>query len=306
MDFSDVERVVILGGAGFIGTRLGLALMERGCIVSSVDTAYDPNNIKYGQYIKPYKNLLDESTMIIHLASIVGVANVEQDPMGTIETTYQTVKDIIPYCDGTRKVLYASTSEVCADGDLTAEWNPIKVDNIDNIRSSYKLVKLLAENMILSNGGIVIRPFNITGVGQTIEKAVIPKMVHDALTTGVIKIYGTGGQIRSFMSIDDAITAIIHVLDTHDNADIKSGKIKNAIYNIGNERNEATMSDIAWIIQEKLNPRPTIEKIPFSEVYPKSIDIDTRVPTTDKVGIRFDFNLDKIIDEIIEDQINEK
>lgn len=293
------EKVVIIGGGGFIGTHLGRRMMELGHKVSSVDIAYDPDDLKYGQYLKPHKNLLEESTIIIHLASVVGVGNVEQDQMGTIDTTYQTVKDILPYCDGSRKILYASTSEVCADGDNTAESNPVRIDKIDNIRSSYKLTKLLAENMILSKGGMVIRPFNVTGVGQTIEKAVIPKMINDGMKLGVIKVYASGTQVRSFMGIDDACTAILHVLDTHDN-----DKADNGIYNIGNDRNKICMLDLALAIQIRLGTEPKVEHVGFASIHPKSFEIYNRVPVIDKIGLKFDYNLTEMIDEMIEDQRN--
>ena len=319
-------RVVITGGAGFIGSHLASAYLQKGMEVAIIDnlSTGSAENILYLQKNPehqkrlsvtidtilnplPMAELIGSADLVFHLAAAVGVRYILENPLESIKTNIQGTEMVLNLSSRfNKKVLIASSSEVYGK-HLHAPL--VETDNIiygpsTKSRWSYAASKLMDEFTALayhSTKGlkvIITRLFNTVGPRQTgAYGMVIPRFVEQALKNLPITVYGDGTQTRTFTFVDDVIHALMKLM--------RHEKAIGEIFNIGGTR-EITILNLAEKIIEKTNSKSVIRKIPYEEAFKKDFeDMQRRVPSIDKlrsfIGFEPKTDLDTILDNIIDD-----
>ena len=315
-------HVLITGGAGFIGTHLTRALLERGDTVSVLDNlstgSFD--NIRefashplYAFAIDDLSNALvldrltSQADAVVHLAAAVGVQLVVDRPTETIETNVLGTHAVLAaarryHC----RTLIASTSEVYGKGVRVpfGEEDDLLLGASSRSRWSYAASKLLDEFLGLAAHRefdlpvTIVRFFNTVGPGQTGRYGmVVPRFVRAALRVEPIPVYGDGNQSRCFCHVRDTVRAVVKLLD---HPEFTSGEI----YNIGSSQ-EVTISQLAQTVLERTGSQSAIQYIPYSEAYaPGFEDMRRRVPDTTKlrnaIGWAPKYDLNQILDDVVE------
>ena len=254
IEYMKNQRIVITGGAGFIGSHLTSTLVEMGNDVVVVDILLRGNKIPKEVQSKIEFHQVDVcdfdamakickgADLIFHFAAILGVDIVADNPIETMETEVNGMQSIAHAAstNGISKLIYASTSGVY--GHLALEQSVSEEILIDP-RTSYAMAKRYNEIYLASlfeeKGvhSVALRFFNIYGLRQD-NRMVIPRFIEQAFAGDPLTVYGTGEQTRDFTYIDDAIKATIHLAKS-----VKGFEI----YNIANEK-EATILDLAQTI----------------------------------------------------------
>ena len=318
-----VKRYLITGGAGFIGSYLAEALLQRGDKVHVIDDLstgaignirHLKDNPNFGYTLDSITNesalaeLVDESDAIVHLAAAVGVELIVQSPVRTIETNVAGTEVVLKWAAKKgKKVLLASTSEVYGkstnipfreDADLVL--GPSFMG-----RWSYACSKLLDEFLALAYyrerdlPTIIVRFFNTVGPRQTGRYGmVIPRFVRAALRNEPIQVYGDGQQSRCFTYVGDAVWAIMQLLD-HPEA-------IGQIFNVGNPE-EVTIYELAELVIHLSRSSSKIMCIPYDQAYEAGFeDMRRRVPSIDKIqkltNYKPSLNLNGILRAVIENE----
>jgi len=319
-------RVVITGGAGFIGSHLASACLEKGKEVSIIDnlSTGSMDNIRYLQKDPEHQKrlsvtidtilnpltmaeLIGSADMVFHLAAAVGVRYILENPLESIKTNIQGTEMVLNLCSRfNKKVLITSSSEVYGK-HLHAPL--VETDNIiygpsTKSRWSYAASKLMDEFTALayhSTKGlkvIITRLFNTVGPRQTgAYGMVIPRFVEQALKNLPVTVYGDGSQTRTFTFVDDVVHALMELM--------KHEKAIGEIFNVGGTQ-EISIHDLACKIIEKTDSKSVIEKIPYEKAFKKDFeDMQRRVPSINKlksfIGFEPKTDLDSILTDVIDD-----
>ena len=314
-------RILITGGAGFIGSHLAEAFLSRGDEVLILDdlSTGSMENIRHLKdapklhyWIESVMNkallaeLVDESDLVVHLAAAVGVRLIVQSPVRTIETNIKGTEQVLEAALKKKKMVFiASTSEVYGknanfpfreDGDLV-------LGPTNKGRWSYAASKALDEFLALAYWKerhlpvVIGRFFNTIGPRQTGQYGmVVPNFVRQALEGRPITVFGTGKQSRCFCYVGDTVRALLKLLD----APAAVGQV----FNIGSSE-EISIEDLASLIRSKLNSSSPICYIPYDQAYEEGFeDMPRRVPSTAKIegciGWRPSTSLNTTIDLIAE------
>ncbi|MCE7979667.1 MAG: NAD-dependent epimerase/dehydratase family protein [Caldilinea sp. CFX5] len=315
-------HVLITGGAGFIGSHLTHALLERGdhvAVLDNLSTGQLPNvraftaHPRYHLAIDDLTNTLvidrlaSQADAIVHLAAAVGVQLVVERPTETIETNVLGTHLVLAAARRYRcRTLLASTSEVYGKGVSLPfrEDDDLLLGPSSRSRWCYAASKLLDEFLGLAayrEYGLpvtITRFFNTVGPGQSGRYGmVIPRFVQQALCQEPVVVYGDGEQSRCFCHVQDTVRALLLLLD---NPATTSGEI----YNIGNTT-EVTINTLARRVIDLTGSRSAIAHIPYSEAYaPGFEDMRRRVPDITKLQQAMNWqpihSLDKIIRDVIE------
>ena len=317
-------RVLITGGAGFIGSHLAEAYLERGDDVYIIDdlSTGSMDNIRFLQEDPQYKNkifvhintILNRDMMleltgicdvVYHLAAAVGVKTILDKPLESIVTNIQGTEKVLEMCNKFKKrVLIASTSEVYGK-HLHAPL--VETDNViygpsSKFRWSYAASKLMDEFTALAhyrtNGleVIITRLFNTVGPRQTgAYGMVIPSFVAQALKNEPITVFGDGTQTRTFTYVKDVVAALIKLME--------SDRAIGEVINVGGLE-EISMLDLAQKIIDMTGSTSTIQLIPYADAFGKDFeDMQRRVPSTEKLeqvtGFAPDKSLDFILSKVI-------
>src|SRR5579862_796163 len=313
-------RVLITGGAGFIGSHLAERLLERGDEVMVMDnlSTGSMENIRslksYDRmhyFLEPIENrqllaeLVDEADVIFHLAAAVGVRLIVESPVRTIETNVNGTQLVLEAACKKRKLVFnASTSEVYGKSARVpfGEDDDLVLGPTSRGRWSYAASKALDEFLALSYWKekklpvIVVRLFNTVGPRQTGRYGmVLPNFVKQALDNEPIRVYGNGQQSRCFCDVRDTVEGLIRLMDT----DRAIGEV----VNVGNTE-EITIEALAERVKQRANSSSPIEFIPYDQAYePGFEDMMRRVPCVDKLhsltGFRPATPLNEIIDRVI-------
>jgi UDP-glucose 4-epimerase len=308
---------LITGGAGFIGSRLTEMLIKREDQVVILDN-FTSGSMKNLNQVKEKVNLVEgdildqnlvrklvaDSDQIVHLAACVGVFNIVNKPLESLKTNLQGSEIVLEAADKYRKpVLIASTSEVYGKNDkipLNEEDDRI-IGHPLKSRWSYSEAKAVDESLayfyFLKNELPVriVRLFNTVGPRQIGDYGmVVPRFVNAALKNQPLEIFGDGEQIRCFCHVDDAVRALLLVMD--------SDEAVGNVFNIGNNQ-QISILELAKKIIEITGSRSEIVKIPYSEAYPEGFeDMQRRVPDISKIksvlGWTPQIGLDQIIKDI--------
>ncbi len=310
-------RYLITGGAGFIGSHLTQVLIDRGNQVTVVDNLSTGNlenlsdvleKIKYinGDILE--KNIMDkvvsECDYVIHLAAALGVLNIVNNPLSSLRTNLQGTEVILELADKHKKpVLVASTSEIYGKNEkipLNEEDDRI-IGHPLKSRWSYSEAKAVDESLAyfyyLENKLPIriVRFFNTVGPRQVGHYGmVVPRFVSAALNNESLLVYGSGDQIRCFCHVDDAVRALLLVMD--------SEKSVGQVFNVGNN-NQISIMELAKKVIEITGSKSSIKKIAYDKAYPEGFeDMQRRVPDISKIkqtlGWEPTINLDQIIKDI--------
>lgn len=317
------HRILITGGAGFIGSHLAEALVARGDIVYALDDEstgtrdnlahiMEAPNLKFihGTIMddKLLSRLVGTCNQVIHLAAAVGVKYILDHPLDSIMTNVVGTEHVLRYCAEFEKPLFlASTSEVY--GLQTKA--PLREDDYCVLgatsvsRWSYACSKALDEFMALayhSQGKFpvtITRLFNTVGPRQSAAYGmVIPRLVDQALKNEPITVYGDGKQTRTFTHVSDVVHAIVKLIDSPDHA--------GQVYNIGGVE-EVSILQLAERIKKATGSTSAIRLVPYAEVFNKNFeDMPRRVPDITKlraaIGTAPAIPLDGILQDVIADR----
>jgi UDP-glucose 4-epimerase len=314
-------RVLITGGAGFIGSHLCDAYLQRGDEVFVIDdlSTGSIDNIKH---LKDHPHfhytidnvhaqqvtaeLVDQCDVIFHLAAAVGVKLIVESPVRTIETNVHGTEVVLSLANKKKKkVLIASTSEVYG---LSTEV-PFREDGnlvmgaTTKGRWSYACSKAIDEFLALAYWRekklptVVVRLFNTVGPRQTGQYGmVIPTFVKQALAGRPITVYGSGKQTRCFCYVGDVIGALMKLMD--------DPKAVGEVFNVGSNQ-EISIMGLAKKVKELTNSESEIVLVPYDEAYEEGFeDMPRRVPDTSKVnkqvGFQPQMDLDGILKTVID------
>ena len=314
-------RVLITGGAGFIGSHLAEAYLQRGddvLVIDDLSTGTIENirhlkeNPKFNYTIDSVHNqsvtaeLVDQSDMIVHLAAAVGVKLIVESPVRTIETNVRGTEIILALANKKKKkVLIASTSEVyglSADVPFREDGNLVMGATTKG-RWSYACSKAIDEFLALAYWRekklptTVVRLFNTVGPRQTGRYGmVIPTFVKQALSGRPITVYGDGKQTRCFGYVGDVVGALTKLMD-------RSEAIGN-VYNIGSNE-EISIVQLAEKVRQLTNSDSDIVFVPYDEAYEEGFeDMPRRVPDISKISQLVDFRPEMSLDGILQSVID--
>lgn len=310
-------KYLITGGAGFLGSHLANKLILRGdqiVILDNLSTGNAENLIKIKSKIDfEHGDILDKSLVndlvtecdyVIHLAAALGVFNIVNKPLESLKTNLQGTEVVLNVTNEYQKpILIASTSEIYGKN------NKIPLNELDDrilghplkSRWSYSEAKAVDESLayfyFLENKLPVriIRFFNTVGPRQVGNYGmVLPRFVKAALNNEPLQVYGSGEQIRCFCHVDDAVRALILVMD--------SDKAIGEVFNVGNNQ-QISIMELAKKVIEITGSSSTIEKIAYEKAYPEGFeDMQRRVPDVSKIkqvlGWSPEIGLDQIIKDI--------
>jgi len=310
-------RYLVTGGAGFIGSHLVEKLLSLKKIVTVLDdfsTGREINLVKIRNQVNlVHGSILDrdtvqklvlESDYVVHLAAALGVMNIISNPLESLKTNLQGTEIVLAAADKFDKpVLIASTSEVYGKNIKVplSEMDDRIIGHPLKSRWSYSEAKAVDESLAyfyyLKNQlpTRIVRLFNTVGPRQIGSYGmVLPRFVNAALNNKNLEVYGSGDQIRCFCHVDDAVRALILVMD--------SDKSIGEVFNVGNNE-QITIMELAQKVIEITGSYSSIEKISYEKAYPEGFeDMQRRVPDISKVkevlGWEPKINLDQIIKDI--------
>ena len=313
-------RVLITGGAGFIGSHLSDAYIKRGDEVYVIDDL-STGTIENIQHLKGHPRfhytidtvhnhpltaeLIDQCDVIFHLAAAVGVKLIVESPVRTIETNVRGMEVVLALANKKQKrVLIASTSEVyglSTDVPFKEDGNLVMGATTKG-RWSYACSKAIDEFLALAYWRekklptTIVRLFNTVGPRQTGRYGmVIPTFVKQALAGRPITVYGDGKQTRCFGYVGDVVGALIKLMDTTDSI--------GQVFNIGSTE-EISILQLAEKVKELTQSTSEIVFVPYDDAYEEGFeDMPRRVPDTTKinqlVGFKAEMTLDGILETVI-------
>jgi nucleoside-diphosphate-sugar epimerase len=314
-------RVLITGGAGFVGSHLAEALLDRGdevFIIDNLSTGSIDNVVhlkahpRFHYTIDSVSNepvvaeLIDRADIVVHLAAAVGVKLIVEQPVHTIETNVHGTEVVLKHANKKKKlVLIASTSEVygkSADVPFREDADLVLGPTVKH-RWAYACSKLIDEFLALAYWKerklpvIVVRLFNTVGPRQTGQYGmVIPNFVRQALAGHPITVFGDGTQSRSFTYVGDVVKAMVALID--------EPRAVGQVFNIGNG-NEITIRELAEKVKQMTGSSSEIVMVPYERAYEAGFeDMPRRVPDIGRiqalVGYRPTVDLDETLSLVIE------
>ena len=283
-------RILITGGAGFIGYHITKKLVKDQHEITIVDNFSRGVKDKFlkeltesGKVILKEINLLkpeeldklgDGFNQIYHLAAIIGVQNVLNKPYNVLKDNVLLLLNLIEFAKkqkSLKRFIFASTSEIYA-GTLqfygleipTKEETPLTITPLEHPRTSYMLSKIYGEALLNQSGlpYTIVRPHNFYGPRMGMSH-VIPELLRKAFYDegmGLLQVYSAAHK-RTFCYIDDAIEIIVRLA----NNDGATGKA----FNIGNESPEVTMEEVAETVLRVTGKNLRITPLPPSPGSPE-------------------------------------
>ena len=314
-------RILITGGAGFIGSHLTERLLRQGHEVVSIDdlSTGSIDNIaevrthpKFRFHADTIFNrpltaeLVDAADLVIHFAAAVGVKRIVDSPVQTIETNVRGSEIVLEFASKKKKRTFiASTSEVYGKSTKIpfSETDDLVLGSTYNSRWAYACSKAIDEFLALAYfrerqlPATILRFFNTVGPRQTGRYGmVLPTFVRQALLNEPVTVYGNGEQSRCFGHVADIVDGVLLLLDCE--------RAPGEIFNLGNTE-EVTIKDLAKKVIAACNSRSEIVHIPYSEAYGVGFeDMFRRVPNINKakewVGFSPKRSLETIITSVVD------
>ncbi len=304
-------KILVTGGAGFIGSHLVEALMARGDHVTVLDD-YSTGKWPFGSKIVKggildsvlVGEIMDECDQVYHLAAVVGVSNVYTDPLKTLDTNILGTDSVLKNAAiRAKKVLFASSSEVYGDSGCQEciEWATSRVHPVtENYRSVYGLSKLAGEHIAFALHAqlglqvVVARLFNTIGPRQLSKYGmVVPGFVSQALSGETITVYGEGDQKRTFIDVRDMVSALMALMDTQ--------TAVGEVFNVGGTR-RISILDLANMVRKIAGSSSPVQIVDFP--YGDRFGDNHRgSPNTDKIKKFIEFQPKITLEESIRDVV---
>jgi Nucleoside-diphosphate-sugar epimerases len=311
-------RILITGGAGFVGSHLADKLHSEGHEITVID------NLSTGRYAnvahlegqerfrliidtvlnaRLMEELIRESDRVFHMASAVGVRLIMERPVETIETIFRGTDVVLSFCSRYRKrVLIPSTSEVYGKGTQVpfSEDDDILKGSTSKHRWAYACAKELDEFLALAHWKesrlpvVVVRLFNTVGPRQTGQYGmVVPRFVRAAVRNEPLTVHGDGEQSRCFGHVLDVVEGLTKLLETPE--------CFGQVINIGNDQ-EVTIRQLAEKTIALTGSESEIRFIPYEEAYGEGFeDMRRRVPNLAKAKRLIGYQPTRTLDDIIND-----
>jgi UDP-glucose 4-epimerase len=293
-------RVLITGGAGFIGSHLIDALLSRGdqvVVLDDLSTGRHDNirdhlgnpNFEFIMGSILNEALVDDAVRrvdcVMHLAAAVGVELIVGRPLESLATNIRGSEIVLEKCHKYgRKVLVTSTSEIYGknDSDLLSEDDDRILGSPLKTRWSYSEAKAIEEVLAYSYWRekglpvVIVRLFNTVGPRQVGHYGmVVPRFVEQALKGSPITVYGDGTQRRCFCHVADVVQALLGLLD--------SREAEGQVFNVG-ANEEISIAGLAERVIDQLGSDSTIVKVSYDDAYEEGFeDMPRRVPNTARV-----------------------
>ena len=310
-----MTKFLITGGAGFVGSHLTQALLNRNdevVVLDNFSTGQQKNLVGTKAQVisgsifdeKLVEDLVSKSDLVLHLAAALGVFNIVNKPLESLKTNLQGAEIVLNAAAKFKKpILITSTSEIYGKNDkvpLSEEDDRLLGSPLKS-RWSYSEAKAIDESMAyfyFQEQGLpvrLVRLFNTVGPRQVGHYGmVVPRFVTAALNNENISVYGDGNQVRCFCHVTDAVAALLKVID-----------LKEAIgqvFNIGNNQ-QITIMELAKKVIEVTGSKSKIELVPYEKAYgPGFEDMQRRVPDISKIkkmlGWEPKIGLEQIIKDI--------
>jgi UDP-glucose 4-epimerase len=311
-------RILITGGAGFVGSHLADELLNRGHYVSVLDDLSTGaiDNIRHLKHHPRFEyaigschdrplvaELVDSADIVYHLAAAVGVELIVESPVRTIETNIHAAEVVLNAASKKKKpVFVASTSEVY--GKSTAipfqEDGDLVLGPTYKGRWSYACSKAIDEFLALAYWKerglptVIGRMFNTVGPRQTGRYGmVVPNLVSQAIAGRPLTVFGDGTQSRCFCHVHDVVRALAELMERDD--------LYGEIFNIGTQT-EITITDLAEKVVELVDSSSELTYVPYDVAYePGFEDMMRRVPDITKIRDVLGWEPRKSLDEIVID-----
>lgn len=311
-------KILITGGAGFIGSHLADKLIEQGHEITAID------NLSTGRYAnvehlegrdnfrliidtvlndRLMEELIRDTDQVYHMASAVGVRLIMERPVETIETIFQGTDVVLRFCSRYRKrALIPSTSEVYGKGVSVPfrEEDDLLTGATDKHRWAYACAKTLDEFLALAHWKetrlpvSVVRLFNTVGPRQTGQYGmVVPRFVHAAIKNEPIEVHGDGSQSRCFGHVLDVVEGLIKQME--------NPACFGQVINLGNDE-EVTIKALAERAIALTGSSSEIRYISYEDVYGDGFeDMQRRVPSLEKARQMLGYQPTRSLDDIIND-----
>jgi UDP-glucose 4-epimerase len=314
-------KALITGGAGFVGSHLAEALIERGDEVFVIDNLAT-GSIENIEHLKPHASfhyaiesilnepvlaeLVDRVDVVFHLAAAVGVRLIVESPVNTIETNVHGTEMVLKLANKKRKkVLLTSTSEVYGKASKVpfGEEDDLVMGPTAKGRWSYACSKAIDEFLGLAYHKekrlpvVVARLFNTVGPRQTGRYGmVIPSFVKQALLGHPLTVFGDGTQRRCFAYVTDVVGQLVRLAE--------EPAAVGGVFNVGNDREELTILELAKRVKARTGSGSQVVLVPYERAYEEGFeDMLRRVPDLGRLraltGYEPKVALDEILDRII-------
>jgi UDP-glucose 4-epimerase len=314
-------RVLITGGAGFIGSYLAGAYLSRGDEVYVIDDLSTGSLVNIKAFAENplfhfvHDTILNREIMleltgicdvVTHLAAAVGVQLILDEPLKSIHTNIVGTEIVLELANKFRKKTFlASTSEIYGrNSQVPLSETDIRIYGSTHLaRWSYAATKAMDEFLALAYYRtkqlpvIIARFFNTVGPRQTGQYGmVIPRFVGQALRNEPITVYGDGNQTRNFTYVEDVVRGVIGLID--------EPKAIGEIFNIGGE-GEISMNELAKRIKAIARSSSPITHVPYNEAFQEGFeDMERRVPDITKIrnltGYGNTHDLDSILTKVVD------
>jgi UDP-glucose 4-epimerase len=316
-------KALITGGAGFIGSHLGELLLDSGWEVYALDDV-STGSLANVEHLteRPEFHLVVESVLspsvvselvhkcdvVYHLAAVVGVQLIVEQPGHTLLTNIQGTENVLEYCTKFgKRVLVASSSEVYGDHpeaqtlheDTRRIYGPTTAR-----RWAYADSKAIDEFLALAwheernLDCVIVRLFNTVGPRQSGQYGmVIPRFVQAALSNEPLEVHGDGMQTRCFCHVRDTVRGLQGLMD--------AAEIAGEIFNVGSQERIA-IRDLAERVRTAAGSSSEIVFVPYETVFPHGAmeEMFHRVPSIEKIGTAIGWAPQRALDDILEDVLS--
>src|ERR687892_938836 len=317
------EKVLITGGAGFIGSHLAELLLAAGSevwVLDDVSTGSEQNvshltdredfHLVVESVLSPavVSELVNKCDVVYHLAAVVGVQLIVEQPGHTLLTNIQGTENVLEYCTKFgKRVLVASSSEVYGDHpeeqllreDARRIYGPTTAR-----RWAYADSKAIDEFLALAwheerdLDCVIARLFNTVGPRQQSGQygMVIPRFVQAALTGRPLEVHGDGTQTRCFCHVADTVRGLKGLMD--------DAGTSGDLYNVGSQE-RIPIRDLAERVRDRVGSSSEIHFVPYEDVFPHGAmeEMFHREPSIEKIRTAIGWEPSRSLDHILADVI---